>query len=187
VSVGNLEFQDVRRNIRLGPVTRTATSKPQGSNAAAFFTAGYDFPIGRFTIGPTVTLTTANVDVNTFEEEGAGSANLRISSQKRRSEVWGVGLHASAELGGWTPWVRVTADKERRDQARFVTATPLSMATGNSYDLPAYAGDNSFITTNVGVRGWIAQNVALSLAYYKVSNRSGIKEDGVAGSVSVKF
>jgi uncharacterized protein YhjY with autotransporter beta-barrel domain len=177
----------VRRNIRLGPVTRVATSKPEGSNASTFFTAGYDFPIGRFTIGPAVTLTTANVDVNAFDEEGAGSANLHLATQKRRSEVWGVGLRVSADLGGWTPWVRVTADKERRDQARFVTASPLSMATGNSYDLPAYASDNTFMTTNAGISGWIAPNVALSLAYYKVSNRSGIKEDGVAGSVSVKF
>jgi outer membrane lipase/esterase len=187
VSIGDLEFQDVRRNIVLGPVRRTATSKPEGSNASTFFTAGYDFPIGRFTIGPAVTLTTANVDVNAFDEEGAGSANLHIATQKRRSEVWGVGLRVAADLGGWTPWVRVTADKERRDQARFVTASPLSMATGNSYDLPAYASDNTFMTTNAGISGRIMPNVALSLAYYKVSNRSGIKEDGVAGSVSVKF
>jgi outer membrane lipase/esterase len=187
VSVGNLEFQDVRRNIQLGPVTRTATSKPQGSNASSFVTAGYDFPIGRFAIGPAVTLTTANVDVNAFDEEGAGSANLHVASQKRRSEIWGIGARASMDLGAWTPWVRVTADKERRDQARFVTASPLSFATGNSYDVPAYASDNSFITTTAGVSGWVSPSVALSFAYYKVSNRSGIKEDGFAGTVSVKF
>jgi uncharacterized protein YhjY with autotransporter beta-barrel domain len=125
--------------------------------------------------------------VNAFDEEGAGAANLHMASQKRRSEVWGVGLRASAELGAWTPWVRVTADKERRDSARFVTASPLSMATGNSYDLPAYASDNSFMTTTAGISGWIAPNVALSVAYYKVSNRSGIKEDALGATVSVKF
>jgi outer membrane lipase/esterase len=187
LSVADLEFQDVRRNIRLGPVTRTATSKPEGSNASAFVTAGYDFPIGRFTVGPAVTLTTASVDVNAFDEAGAGSANLHIASQKRRSEVWGVGVRASADVGGWTPWVRVTADKERRDDARFVTASPLSLATGNSYDLPAYASDSTFMTTTVGVNGWISPKVALGLAYYKVSNRSGIKEDAVGATVSVKF
>jgi outer membrane lipase/esterase len=187
VSVGDIDFQDMRRNIVLGPVTRTATASPEGSNAAAFFTAGYDLPLGRFTIGPAVTVTTANVEVNAFDESGAGSANLHIASQKRRSEVWGVGVRASADLGGWTPWVRVTADRERRDDARFVTASPLSLATGNSYDLPAYAPDNKFVTTTAGVNGWLAPNVALGVAYFKVSSRAGIKEDGISGTLSVKF
>jgi hypothetical protein len=61
------------------------------------------------------------------------------------------------------------------------------VATGSSYDLPAYSGDNTFVTTVAGVNGMLGSNVALSLAYYKLSGRSGIKEDGVAGSVSVKF
>ncbi len=188
VSVADIEFQDVRRNIRLGPVTRIATSSPEGSNASAYFSAGYDFALGRFTIGPTVSVTSQNVDVNQFDESGADSANLRMAAQKRRSEVWSVGARASMDLGNWTPWVRVTADKERRDEARLVTATPLTMiATGSSYDLPAYASDSTFTTASVGVNGWITNNVAVSLAYFKVSGRSGIKEDGVTGMVSVKF
>jgi outer membrane lipase/esterase len=188
VSIADVQFSETQRNIVLGPVTRNATSHPEGTNTSAFFTFGYDFPVGRFTIGPAVTLTTANVNVNQFDEEGAGSANLRIGSQKRRSEVWGIGARASATFGAWTPYVRVTADKERRDQARFVTATPLTMiATNNSYDLPAYASDNSFITTTAGISGLVLPNVGLSFAYYKVSNRSGIKEDAIAGTVSVKF
>jgi outer membrane lipase/esterase len=187
VSLADIEYQDVRRNIRLGPVTRTATSRPEGSNASAYFTAGYDFALGRFNLGPVVTVTTGNVEVNSFDESGAGSANLRVAAQKRRSEVWGVGARASLDLGAWTPWVRVTADRERKDDIRFVTASPISLATGNSYDLPAYAPDNKFVTTTVGINGWVVPNVALSFAYYKVSARSGISDDGVAGTVSVKF
>ena len=32
-----------------------------------------------------------------------------------------------------------------------------------------------------------ADRIAVSLAYYKISGRSGIKEDGVTGMVSVRF
>jgi outer membrane lipase/esterase len=188
VSIADIEYNDTQRKIVLGPVTRVATSNPDGNNVSSYFTAGYDFSLGRFMIGPAVTLNTANVEVNQFDEQGAGSANLRIGAQKRRSEVWGLGARASVNLGAWTPWVRVTADKERRDQARFVTATPLTMiATANSYDLPAYSGDTKFVTTVAGINGMIGTNVAVGLAYYKLSSRSGIKEDGIAGSVSVKF
>ena len=104
------------------------------------------------------------------------------------SEVWSGGVRASATFGGWTPWARVTADKERRDDTRFVTATPLSMAAiGSSYDIAAYAPDTSFITTAVGVNGLVTERVALSLAYQRVSGRSGIHQDGLGATVSVRF
>ena len=188
VTIADLRFNDVRRNIVLGPVTRVAVSSPDGSNASFFASAGYDFTFGRFKIGPTVSVTSQNVEINSFEESGAGSANLRIGAQKRRSEVWGGGLRASFDLnGGWTPWVRVTTDKERRDDVRYVTATPLTLATQNSYDIPAYAPDSSYTTAAVGIRGWVTPWVGLSVAYFKVSGRSGISEDGLSGMVSVRF
>ncbi len=187
LSMSNLDFSDVQRNVALGPVVRTATSHTDGSNASAYVSAGYDFPLGRFTIGPTVSVNYQDVTVNGFDENGAGSVDLHLAEQRRRSEVWSAGVRASARLGAWTPWLRVTADKERRDEVRLVTATPLSLATGNSYDIPAFAGDTSYVTTALGVNGWIGERVALSLAYARVSSRSGIKEDSVGGTLSYHF
>jgi outer membrane lipase/esterase len=188
VSVGNLKFHDVQRNIFLGPATRTATANPEGSSSSAYFTLGYDVRLGRARIGPVVTLNATQVDVDPFDESGAGSANLRIASQSRKSEVWGVGLAASADLAGWSPWVRVTADRERRDDARLVTAMPLTLvATGNSYDLPAYNPDRDFVTVAAGVSGYVMPKVALGLNLYSMQSRSGIKDDGLGATISVKF
>jgi outer membrane lipase/esterase len=187
VSISDVNFQSIHRNIVLGPMTRQANAEAKGSNASAFFTAGYDFALGRVMVGPTVSVASQNVEVDAFDESGADSSNLRIGAQKRRSEVWSAGVRASVTLGGWTPWVRLTADRERRDDARFITATPLSLATGNSYDLPAYAPDKSFATGAVGIRGSLGEGIGLSLAYYKVTGRSGIKEDGVSGMLSFRF
>jgi len=187
LSVSNVDYRDIRRNIALGPVVRTATATTDGSNGSAFLSAGYDFQLGRFTVGPTVAVTSQNVTVNAFDESGAGSADLHIAEQSRHSEVWSAGVRASVNLDRWTPWLRVTSDKERRDDMRFVTASPLSLATGNTYDIPAYSADSSFITSAVGVNGLIGDRVGVSLAYYKVSGRSGIKEDGLSGVVSYRF
>ena len=188
VSLSDIEYKDVHRSFALGQVTRVASSSPEGSNGSASLIAGYDFRLGRFLVGPTLGVTTQNVTVNGFDEAGGGSAGLRIYEQKRRSEVWSGGVRASMELGNWTPWVRVTADKERRDDLRFVTATPLSLAAiGNKYDIPAYAADSNFTTAAIGLNGRVAPNVALSLGYFKVSGRSGIREDGATAVVSVKF
>jgi outer membrane lipase/esterase len=188
LSVADLEFTDINRNIQLGANLRTAHGRTEGSNSSAYFSAGYDFPIGRVTIGPTVSVTSQNVDVNAFDETGGGAAGLRMQQQKRKSEVWSAGARASVDLGSWTPWVRITADKERKDDDRQVSATPLSMIAINStYDIPAYKPDTSFVTGSVGLNGLVTPNVALSVAYYKVSGRSGIKEDGVSGVVSIRF
>ena len=188
VSLADLEFNDGRRTFVLGARERTTSARAEGSNSSAYLSAGYDFPIGRLMVGPTVALTTQNVDVNAFDEAGGGSAGLRIQQQKRKSEIWSVGARASIDLGRWTPWVRVTADKERRDDVRHVSATPLSMLAINStYDIPVYKPDTSYMTGSLGLNGLITPNVGLSLAYYKVSGRSGIKEDGLSGVVSVRF
>ena len=186
VSIANLDFSNVSRNIPIGPTVRVATADPSGSNASAYFDLGYDFRIDRFTVGPLVSVTSQNVDINAFDESGADSSNLHIGSQSRKSEVWSVGAKASLDMGSWSPWIRITADKERKDDLRFVTAMPLSLASNNSYSIPAYSFDTSFVTGAVGVRGHI-ERIGLSLAYYKVSGRSGIKEDGVTGMLSYKF
>jgi outer membrane lipase/esterase len=187
-SIANIDFKDMRRNIALGPVVRTATASTDGSNGSAYLSAGYDFYIGRLTIGPTVSVLSQDVTVNAFDESGAGSADLHIAQQTRKSEVWSGGVRASYTLERWTPWLRVTADRERRDDARFVTAMPLSLtATGNSYDIPAYSPDRNSVTTSLGVNGYIGDHVGVSLAYYNVSGRSGIKEDGISGVLSYRF
>ena len=188
LSLADLEFAEIKRNIRLGPVLRVAEGRSEGSNSSAYIGLGYDFPIRRLTIGPTVSVTTQNITVNQFDETGGGSAGLRIMEQNRKSEVWSAGLRASYNMGQWTPWVRVTADKERRDDVREVSAMPLTMAAiGSTYSVPTYTADTNFLTASIGINGMIARNIGLSVGYYYVDGRSGIRQDGLNGMVSVRF
>ncbi|MBC8021796.1 MAG: autotransporter domain-containing protein, partial [Burkholderiales bacterium] len=187
LSISDIEYGEIRRNITLGPMVRTANANTEGSNASASFNAGYDIRFRAFTIGPTLGVTMQNVEVKGFDEVDAASSNLRIASQTRRSEVWSVGARATLDLGGgWMPWVRVTADKERRDDERVVTASPLSLLTGNSYDIPAYMPDTSFTTVTAGIRGSI-DRLGIGLAYATVIGRSGIRDDGISLLLSLRF
>jgi outer membrane lipase/esterase len=190
VSISEIDFDGVQRNVTLGITQRSSTAQTKGNNASAFFTAGYDFHLGRFAIGPVVSVMTQNVSVNGFDESAAlGVAGLRVGSQTRKSEVWSGGVRASCNcIAGWTPWLQVTADKERRDDPRFVTATPLTMlATNSSYDIPAYMPDTSYITTSVGITGLVTQRLGLSLSYLNISGRSGVKQDAIGAMVSYRF
>ena len=190
VSLSDVSYGEIRRYIPLGPATRVENANATGTNAAAQFFAGYDFRMGRFSIGPTVGVTTQHVSVSQFDEQGNDSTALRIFEQTRRSEVWSGGLRAAFQLGGgWMPWLRVTYDKERRDDPRVVTAMPLTLvATGNNYSIPAYMPDNTYTTLLAGIRGTLADGrMGLGLQYYTVMGRSGIHDDGVSVLVSYRF
>jgi hypothetical protein len=58
---------------------------------------------------------------------------------------------------------------------------------GSTYDVPAYQPDTIYLTWGVGVSGTIMPNVGLSLGYYAVDGRNGIKQDGWHGLVSFNF
>jgi len=188
LSISDIDFRNIRRNVALGAATRSTDASTNGSNSSASLSIGYDFAFGSLFIGPWGGVQSQNVDVSSFEEANGSSINLRIGSQKRRSEVWRLGARAYYFMGNWTPFVSVTADRERRDDARFVTATPLSLiSTGNSYDVMAYRGDTDSVTWLAGIHGRLHEKIGLSLSYYNVGSRSGIKEDGIAGVLSYKF
>ncbi len=187
LSIADINYTNVTRNIAIGPTVRVAQASPSGSNGSAFVDLGYDFRLGHFRVGPLVSVTSQNVTVNGFDESGADSSSLRIMQQDRKSEVWSVGVHAAMDMP-WSPWIRVTADKERKDDVRYVTAVPITMiATNSTYSIPAYNFDNSYATISLGVRGHLWEKLGVSLAYYKVTGRSGIKEDGITGMLAYKF
>ena len=61
------------------------------------------------------------------------------------------------------------------------------MTAGNTYDIPGYKPDTSWVTASVGVRGKLAERVGLSVVYTGVSSKSNEKQDGVTASVSFDF
>jgi len=186
-SIADVKYDSIRRNVKLGQVTRVATANTEGSNGSTSFTLGYDFALGKLSIGPYGSVTSQHVKVNAFTESGAGSANLNILEQDRRSRVGSFGARASFNLGSWTPFARVSMDKEYVNEDRFVSANPVSVTSGNTYDIPGYRGDDKWVTGVVGVRGKLADKVGLSVVYTGISSRSNIKQDGVTASVSFDF
>jgi outer membrane lipase/esterase len=186
-SIADVKYDSIRRNVKLGQVTRVATANTEGSNGSTSFTLGYDFALGKLNIGPYGSVTSQHVKVNAFTESGAGSANLNILEQDRRSRVGSFGARASFNLGSWTPFARVSMDKEYVNDDRFVSANPVSVTSGNTYDIPGYRGDDKWVTGVVGVRGKLADKVGLSVVYTGISSRSNIKQDGVTASVSFDF
>jgi outer membrane lipase/esterase len=187
LSVSDVDFENVSRNIQLGQVVRTARSSTNGSNTSGHVALGYDFAFGKLKVGPQFSVTAQNVTVNDLVEDGAGTANLKILSQKRTSTVTSFGVRASMDLGNFTPFVRVTHDQEQKGANRDVSATPVTVAAGNVYTMPGYVGDERWSTATIGVRGNLGQRLGFSLAYSGVQGKSGAKQDGFAANIAYQF
>jgi outer membrane lipase/esterase len=173
--------------VQLGIVTRVASSTTGGANASGGAAIGYDFKFGAWEMGPFAGFEAQNVTVDSFSESGAGTANLRIGQQTRNSLVTTLGLRASGTYGIWMPYARVTFDKESNNDGRVVNASPVALASGNSYQVSAYQQDDTWGTAVLGVRAKVADNVTLGLAYYSVFSQSNIKQQSLFGSVAVGF
>ena len=186
-SFADVKYDNIRRSIKLGAVTRTATASSKGANSSYNLTGGYDHEFGRLSIGPFASVTLQDVTVNAFTEEGAGSANLNIAEQVRRSRVVSVGARASMAFGNWVPFARASLDRDGKKEDRFVSANPVTVNTGSYYDIPGYKPDPNWVTASVGVRGKLADRLGVSVVYTGVSGKTGVKQDGVSASVSYDF
>jgi uncharacterized protein with beta-barrel porin domain len=76
---------DVDRPIEWTGFERDAVSKPTGGEFFSLLALGYDWTLGNFTFGPSVSAQYTYLGVGTFTESGADSLNLRVSSYDTNS------------------------------------------------------------------------------------------------------
>jgi outer membrane lipase/esterase len=190
-SVADLKYNNIQRSVKLGIVTRANRAAATGTNTSGNLMLGYDFGMGAASFGPFVGWTNQQVTVGNFQEnDGAATAlstDLKIDGQTRNSSVLSAGVRASLKMGSFTPYVRVSIDRDEANKERFVTASPVTIAQNIKYDVPAYRGDNSWVTGVIGVRGNITPQIGVGLAYTTVSSKEGVKQDGVTANLSFAF
>lgn len=190
-SVSDLKFNNIRRSVALGNVTRVNSASTNGNNTSGSIAVGYDMKLGGFTVGPFGSFTSQKVSVSGFAENANAatilSTDLKIGEQTRKSNVLSVGARASVKIGSFTPFVRVSYDNDQGNEDRRVSAAPSSIAQNIFYDMPAYRGDDKWITGVVGIRGSLTPNIGLGVMYTSVSSKSNVKQDGVTANVSFTF
>jgi outer membrane lipase/esterase len=190
-TAADLKFDNVKRYVKLGQVTRTNSSNTKGSNASLGLAVGYDFAFGAFNVGPFLAYTTQSVTVNGFTENAnaatALSTDLKIGEQNRTSRITSIGGRASIDIGKWTPFARISLEQEGSRDERFVTASPVTIAQGISYEIPGYRPGKKWGAATLGVRGSITDQISLALIYSGTFSRTNVKEDGFTANVAFAF
>ena len=145
---------DVDRDVVLGPVTRTHSGSPDGSNLSYGFQAGMDFQQGGFSHGPVLGLLAQRISIDGYSEsEPTLSTALGYPDQDFNSLVGSVGWQIAVNPGeGFAPYAKVSYHREFEDYADQAFARSLSIAGTPVYAVPGLSIDDSYGSAVVGAR-----------------------------------
>lgn len=145
---------DVNRTVWIGPVKRTHTGSPDGTNLTLGLNAGYEFKGEKLTHGPVLSVLSQNIDVDGYaESQPAESTSLAFLDQSYDSLITSFGWQASYRIDDHlVPYARLTWDKQHEDAARDVKARSQSIAGSLPYSVPGVQFDDSYLTLQMGAR-----------------------------------
>jgi len=178
LGAGNLDYNDVHRDITLGALTRRENGRTTGSHIDASVLGGYWFSAGTLLHGPYVRLLWQDITVHGFSENASDSTALAFSEQKRKSFITSAGWQGTGQLGAVRPFARVTWEFEGKDDDRSVSATPFGLST--TYSMPVVKPDDNYVRYLIGG----AMDFARVTGYVTAEGTSG-RSDGNGYAITV--
>ncbi len=143
---------DLQRDAGNGQVT---FASPRGHGVGVSLTAGRDFLVGAWSIGPYARWDNVTSDIDAFNETGAPTA-VSVSSQRTRSNTLNVGAQTQVSVptswGIVLPYVRLELSHRNDSHSRNPGATLLSDNTSLLIPAAVDARDN-FANAAAGISG----------------------------------
>jgi outer membrane lipase/esterase len=187
VTVADLDFKDVRRNIALGSAIRTESGDTKGTLGALSLTGGYLFPAGGLSHGPVASLTYQDVSVDGYAESGANSTTMRFDDQDRKSLIGSLGyqLFGKLQTSAMTiyPFARAAYEHEFKADDRNVRAGLVTMS--GSFEMPTFKPDANDWRVDLGVSAQLSRAVTGFVNYSGIVSDANTKSNAV--TVGVKL
>lgn len=145
---------DVNREVFLGPVKRSHSGSPDGSNLTFGVNAGYNFTGEALTHGPVLSVLTQRIDIDGYaEDQPTLSTSLAYPDQNFDSLITSLGWQASYKINDHlAPYARMTWDMEHEDQAEEAFARSQSIVGSLEYAVPGQEFDDTYLTLQMGAR-----------------------------------
>ncbi|MDQ3288381.1 MAG: autotransporter domain-containing protein [Pseudomonadota bacterium] len=152
VSYTELEF-DVQRRVALGPAVRMHSGQADGDNLSVGVNGGWDFVQGAFRHGPVVGALSQKIDIDGFAESDPQlSTSLAYPAQQFDSLIGSVGWQASYTAQRFTPYAKLTLDREFEETPDEAFAQLQSMPTTLPFAVPGVRFDDQYTTLLLGAR-----------------------------------
>ena len=158
------------RAIAFAGVNRTANADYTGQQYSAVLTAGKHFYLSQATVTPLASLQASRIDVKSYTENGAGDANLRVSSQKYDFVQSTLGVKGERVIqagnGTYSPevhvkWMHDFSSTTMQQNAVFVGGGTSFNTQGVTQDRDLFnvGAGISFLSCNCGEGSWTVKGL----------------------------
>jgi autotransporter-associated beta strand protein len=189
-SYGYNEYSN-NRNLSFGGLNSTANSSPTGSQYVANLDFGYDFkPDKHWKIGPTLGATYTHLDVNSFNETGAGPADLSVNNQHAdsvRSRLGGQAVyqfHTSGIL--FAPTITAAWQHEYMDRSSGITSQ-FNIPGSNPFTIQTAAPSRDSALIGFGGTATLDNSMAFYLDYLLNVSEQDYFAQSIEGGFKARF
>lgn len=145
----DLDFDDIKRQVKLGPATRTEQGNSGGKVLGMRVQTGWDLPIGRYvTTGPVASYALDYTRVGGYQEEGNSSTSMRFGDQTLHAQVGSLGWRIDSKDLPVNPWAQISYNHQFGDSDSAVTAGLKSTRT--AFTRSSDGTDDNWINMAVG-------------------------------------
>jgi autotransporter-associated beta strand protein len=187
---GSLNDYSTDRNIIIPGVNRTATGSTSGTQFGGDLDGGYEFHKNNWTFGPSAGLTYVNLGIDSFNESGAGAADLNINNQSTdslRSRLGGT-VSYQGKIGSivLTPYFNAFWQHEFLDNPTLITSQFQGLP-GGTFSVQTTRGDSDNALLGAGVNADVTKNVTLFVDYQAEAGGSSFFGQSASAGVKVGF
>jgi outer membrane lipase/esterase len=168
LSYGSLDYDDLKRKIELGQVTRTESGSTDGDFWAASTRMGYNIAqdsSSPWQLSPFVSADYSRVNVDGYSEDGSLSTSMQFDDQERDSRRLGLGLQGRYQLTKATAVIaEYQHQREYDDDATEVRAELVSLP-GIDYELQGFTPNQALNSGMLGVSHQLTEDLTLRAGY----------------------
>lgn len=145
----DLDFDDIKRQMKLGPATRTEQGNSGGKVLGMRVQTGWDLPVGRYvTTGPVASYALDYTRVGGYQEEGNSSTSMRFGDQTLHAQVGSLGWRIDSKDLPVNPWAQISYNHQFGNSDSAVTAGLKSTRT--AFTRSSDGTDDNWINMAVG-------------------------------------
>jgi len=145
----DLDFDDIKRQVKLGPATRTEQGNSGGKVLGMRVQTGWDLPVGRYvTTGPVASYALDYTRVGGYQEEGNSSTSMRFGDQTLHAQVGSLGWRIDSKDLPVNPWAQISYNHQFGNSDSAVTAGLKSTRT--AFTRNSDGRDDNWINMAVG-------------------------------------
>jgi autotransporter-associated beta strand protein len=187
---GTLNEYTTDRDIIIPGVNSTATGSTSGVQWGGDLDGGYEFHKDNWTFGPSVGLTYVNLGIDSFNESGAGAANLSVNNQSTdslRSRLGGT-VRYQGRIGSVivTPHLDAFWQHEFLDNPTLITSQFEGLPDG-AFSVQTTRGDSDNALLGFGVDAELTKNLTLFIDYQAEAGGSSFFGQSATGGVKICF